>query len=351
MYVRTLVVSVASALAIVSTSHVASAQDLTGAGSTFAYPLYSRWASDYAAKTGVKVNYQSIGSGGGIRQFSEMTVDFGATDGPMSDDELSKAKGGAVLHVPVAMGADVLVYNLPGVTNALKTSPDVIADIFLGRITKWNDRRIAALNRGVALPAKDILVVHRSDGSGTTYIWTDYLTAVSPAWANSVGKGKDVKWPVGLGAKGNEGVAGQVKQLPGSVGYVELAYARQNKLSYALIRNAAGQFVAPTIASVTAAAAAVAKGLPANTDYRVSIINAPGKDAYPVSSMTWALIYVAQTDAVKGRNLLDFLRYGLADGQQSAQSLDYAPLPKPMLAQLAKRLSAVTFGPPQAAAR
>ena len=319
----------------------ARAQDLTGAGSTFANPLYQRWSADYAAKTGVKVNYQSIGSGGGIRQFSEMTVDFGGTDGPMTDDELSKAKGGAVLHVPVAMGAVLAVYNLPGVTRALRMSPAVIADIFLGKITKWNDGRLGALNKGVTLPNADILVVHRSDGSGTTYIWTDYLTSVSPEWAKSIGRGKDVKWPVGLGGKGNEGVAGQVKQLPGSIGYVELAYARQNKLEYAVVQNAAGKFVSPTIESVTAAATAIAKGLPATTDYRISIINAPGKEAYPISSMTWALIYVNQADAAKGKKLLDFLHFGLTEGQKSAAALDYAPLPRMLVTQLERRLSQV----------
>lgn len=324
-----------------STPILASAQNLTGAGSTFANPLYQRWSADFAAKTGIKVNYQSIGSGGGIRQFSEMTVDFGGTDGPMTDEEIAKAKGGAVLHVPVAMGAVLAVYNLPGVSVPLRMSPDVIADIFLGKITKWDDRRLGALNKGIKLPNSDILVVHRSDGSGTTFIWTDYLTTVSPEWAKTVGKGKDVKWPVGLGGKGNEGVAGQVKQLPGAIGYVELAYARQNKLAYAIVRNAAGQFVTPTIESVTAAATAIAKGLPASTDYRISIINAPGKAAYPISSMTWALIYVNQADAAKGKMLLDFLRFGLAEGQKSAAALDYAPLPKMLVAQLERRLGQV----------
>jgi phosphate transport system substrate-binding protein len=339
--VRVTSLTIATAV-LAAVASVGGAQELTGAGSTFAYPLYSRWASDYAAKTGVRVNYQSIGSGGGIRQFSEMTVDFGGTDAPMTDDEISKAKGGPVLHIPVAMGADVIVYNLPSVTKELRMSPAVIADIFLGKVTKWNDKGLAALNPGVALPNDDILVVHRSDGSGTTYIWTDYLTAVSPAWAAQVGKGKDVKWPVGLGGKGNEGVAGQVKQLPGSIGYVELAYARQNHLAYALVQNSSGNFVAPTIASVTAAAAGVAKGLPANTDFRVSIINAPGKDAYPISSMTWALVYARQADGVKGKNLVSFLRYGIAQaGQAAAEQLDYAPLPRNVVKMLEKRLAGV----------
>ncbi len=318
------------------------AQDLTGAGSTFAYPLYSRWASDYAAKAGVRVNYQSIGSGGGIRQLSEQTVDFGATDAPMTPQEMAAAKGGPILHVPVAMGAVLPVYNLPGVTQPLHFTGEVLGNIYLGKITKWNDPQLAALNRGVRLPDTDILVIHRSDGSGTTYIWTDYLSNVSPGWKQAVGTGKDVKWPVGLGGKGNEGVAGQVKQTPGAIGYVELAYARQNKLPLPYVRNAAGQYVLPTPAGVTAAAAAIAKGLPANTDYRISIINAPGAAAYPISSMTWALIYTTQKDAVKGKKLLDFLRYGLGEGQQSAAQLDYAPLPPNLLTQLRKRLGTVT---------
>jgi phosphate transport system substrate-binding protein len=314
---------------------------LTGAGSSFAYPLYSRWAADYMTKTGAQVNYQSKGSGAGIRQLGEMTIDFGGTDAPMSADETKNAKGGPVLHIPVAMGAVVLAYNLPGVTTQLKMSPAVIAGIFLGRITKWNDKQIAALNPGVALPATDIVVVHRSDGSGTTFIWTNYLAKVSPEWAKQVGAGKEVKWPVGLGGAQNEGVSGQVKQLPGSVGYVELAFARQNKLAYAAIQNSKGNFIDPSIESVTAAAAAVAAGLPDSTDYKISILDAPGDDAYPISSMTWALLYETQPDKAKGKELVEFLKYGLTDGQASAKELDYAPLPASMVAQLLKRLDTV----------
>jgi phosphate transport system substrate-binding protein len=317
------------------------AQDLNGAGSSFAGPLFSRWSADYAASKGVKVNYQPIGSGAGVKQFMEMTVDFGGTDAPMTDAELAGAKGGSVLHVPVAMGAVVLTYNLPGITKALRVSPDVIAGIFMGQITKWDDARIAKLNPGVRLPAMDLLVVHRSDGSGTTFIWTSYLTAVSPEWAKQVGAGKDVKWPVRLGGAQNAGVAGQVKQIPGAVGYVELAYARQNKLGYALVQNKEGSFVAPTIAGVTAAAAGVAKGLPGTTDFRVSIVNAPGKGSYPISSMTWALVYQKQRDAAKGKLLVDFLRYGLSDGQKAAEALDYAPLPDAIVKQLLKRLDSI----------
>ena len=319
----------------------ASGSDLTGAGATFPYPLYSKWFSEYAAKTGVKINYQSIGSGGGIRQLSEQTVDFGATDAPMSDAELAKAKGGAVLHFPTVLGAVVLIYNLPGLSQPIKLDGDAIAAIFQGQITRWNDPRIASQNPGVTLPATDILVVHRSDGSGTTYVFSDYLAAVSPAWATKPGKGKELQWPVGIGAKGNDGVAGQVKQTPGAIGYAELAYATQNHLATAAIRNAAGEFTAPTIASATAAAAGAASKLPSGTDYRVSIVNAPGKGVYPISSFTWIIVYQKQTDAVKGKKLVDFLRWALADGQGMAASLDYAPLPESMRAGLATRLGTI----------
>ena len=322
-------------------SGAAGGADLTGAGSTFAYPLYSRWASDYATKAGVKVNYQSIGSGGGIRQLSEQTVDFGATDAPMTDDELAKAKGGPIMHVPTAMGAVVVTYNLPQITTPLKFSGDVLADIFLGKITTWNDPRIAALNPGVTLPNTAVLVAHRSDGSGTTYTFTDYLTAVSPAWKQAVGKGKDVKWPVGLGGKGNEGVAGTVKQSPGAIGYVELAYARQNKLPAASIRNVAGNFVAPSVETTTAAAAGVLAALPANTDYRISIANAPGANAYPISTMTWMLLYRTPRDTAKSRKLVQFIRWGLTDGQAMEPSLDYAPLPAAMATRLSQRLDSI----------
>jgi phosphate transport system substrate-binding protein len=318
------------------------AQDLTGAGATFPYPIYSKWFSDYAAKTGVKINYQSIGSGGGIRQLSEQTVDFGATDAPMSDAELAKAKGGPVLHIPTVLGAVVVTYNVPELKKPLRLDGTTLADIFLGKITKWNDPRITSLNPGAKLPASDILVVHRSDGSGTSYVFTDYLSSASKDWATKPGKGKEVQWPVGLGGKGNEGVAGQVKQLPGSIGYVELAYAKQNKLAYADIKNANGQFVAPSIEAVTLAAAGAASKLPPNSDYRVSIVNAAGKGAYPISSFTWLLVYQQQTDAVKGKKLLDFVRWALTDGEKSAATLDYAPLPPVMAKQLIKRLSTVT---------
>ena len=315
------------------------AQDLTGAGATFPFPIYDKWFHEYAAKKGVQINYQSIGSGGGIKQLTEGTVDFGASDAPMSDAELAKAKG-PVLHVPTVLGAVVVTYNVPGLTKELRLDGTTLAGIFLGEITKWNDARIQKLNAGTRLPASDILVVHRSDGSGTSYVFTDYLTKVSPSWAAKPGKGKDVQWPVGLGGKGNDGVTGQVKQLPGSIGYVELAYAKQNKLPYAQIRNASGEYVTPTIAAVTAAAAGAK--LPANTDYRVSIVDAPGKGVYPISSFTWLLIYEKQVDAGKSRKLLDFVRWALTEGEKSAPSLDYAPIPAAMAKQLVKRLNSVT---------
>ena len=318
--------------------------DLTGAGATFPYPLYSKWFAGYASEKGVKINYQSIGSGGGIRQLSEQTVDFGASDSPMKDDELAKAKGGPVLHVPTVIGAVALIYNLPELTQPLKLDGALVADIYLGTIRKWNDSRIAALNPGAKLPATDILVVHRSDGSGTSYIFTDFLSAVSPAWNGGPGKGKEVQWPTGLGAKGNEGVAGQVKQTPGAIGYAELAYAKQNNLAVAAVRNAAGQFVAPSVESATAAAAAAAASLPASTDYRVSIVNAKGAGAYPITSFTWILVYETQPDAAKGRKLVDFLTWALTEGEKEAGSLDYAPLPEAMSRQLVERLKTIKVG-------
>ena len=318
--------------------------DLTGAGATFPYPLYSKWFSDYAREKGVKINYQSIGSGGGIRQLSEGTVDFGASDGPMSDEELSRAKGGPILHVPTVLGAVVLTYNLPEIKDTLTFTGELLADIFLGRVTRWDDARIAALNADIKLPDRDILVVHRSDGSGTTYVFTDYLAAVSEAWRSGPGKGKEIQWPVGLGGKGNEGVAGQVKQTPGTLGYTELAYAKQNRLPVAAVRNASGADVVPTIESITAAAAEAARTLPVNTDYRISIVNAPGAASYPISSFTWILVYEQQPDSAKGRKLLDFLRWALTEGEAEAAALDYAPLPESMSASLRQRLDSVRLG-------
>jgi len=318
--------------------------DLTGAGATFPYPLYSKWFSDYAAKTGVRINYQSIGSGGGIRQLSEQTVDFGASDSPMSDAEMAKAKGGPIVHIPMVLGAVAVTYNLPDVSAPLKLSGEVLADVFRGTITKWNDARVAALNPGVKLPARDILVVHRSDGSGTTYIFTDYLAAVSPAWAKGPGRGKEVQWPVGLGGKGNEGVAGQVKQTPGTIGYVELAYAKQNRLAVAAMRNASGSFVLPSVESATAAAAGIAEKLGQDTDYRISIVNAPGAQAYPIASFTWLLAYRTPADTAKGRKLVEFVRWALAEGSASAAALDYAPLPATMTRDVTARLAEIGGG-------
>ncbi len=317
-----------------------SAQDLNGAGASFPQPIYSKWFSEYSAKTGININYQPIGSGGGVKQFTEGTVDFGASDAPLSDTELAKLKSPA-FHIPTVLGAVVMTYNLPEVTKPLKMTGPLIADIYLGKVTKWNDPAIVALNKDVKLPNKDILVVHRSDGSGTTYIFTDYLTSVSPAWAAGPGKGKDVQWPVGLGGAQNPGVMGQVSQVPGAIGYVELAFARQKKVPYAAIKNAAGAFVMPTIESVTEAAAATAAKLPANTDFRVSIVNAAGKTAYPISSFTYLLVYETQPNAAKGKKLIDFLRWALHDGEKEAGSLDYAPLPANIVAMLDKRLASV----------
>ena len=318
--------------------------DLAGAGSTFAYPLYSKWATVYASKTGVGVTYESIGSGDGIRRFSDQTIDFGGTDGPMTDAELANAKGGAVLHIPTAMGAVVVTYNVPGVTVPLRFSPDVLADIFLGTITKWNDPRLGDLNPSAKLPDQDVLVVHRSDGSGTTFVWTDYLSAVSPEWAKAPGRGKAVAWPVGVGERGNDGVAGQVKQTPGTIGYVELAYARQIGSPVGIVRNAAGTYVQASVESIASAAAGVAEKLPPGTDYRVSIVDAPGADAYPIASFTWILVYKNQRDATKGRNLVDFLRWALNDGQQLEPALGYAPLPASRLAPLRARLDSIQLG-------
>jgi phosphate transport system substrate-binding protein len=298
---------------------------LNGAGATFPYPMYSKWFSDYhKLHPDIEINYQSIGSGGGIRQVLAQTVDFGASDGPMTDEQLSQAKV-KILHIPTVLGADVPAYNIPGVTQDLKFAPDVLADIFLGKIGAWNDPRIAKANPGVNLPNQPIIVVHRSDGSGTTYIWTDYLSKVSPDWQSQVGKGTSVKWPVGLGGKGNEGVAGLIRQMEGSIGYIELIYAVQNKISYGVVKNTSGNFVKASLDSVTAAAASVPK-MPA--DFRVSITNAPGKDAYPISSFTWLLIPVQSKDAAKGKILVDFLNWMLDDGEKMTADLTYAPLPE-----------------------
>ena len=297
---------------------------LNGAGATFPYPMYSKWFSEYnKLHPDVQINYQSIGSGGGIRQVLAGTVDFGASDGPMTDEQLKEAKT-KILHIPTVLGADVPAYNVPGISGEVKFTPEALAGIFLGKIQKWNDPAITQVNPGVKFPDKPIIVVHRSDGSGTTYIFTDYLSKVSKEWEGTVGKGTSVKWPVGLGGKGNEGVAGQIRQLEGSIGYIELIYAVENKITYGSVKNAAGNFVKASLDGVTDAAASV-KTMPA--DFRVSITNAPGKTAYPISSFTWLLIPVQAKDPKKGKIIADFLDWMISDGQKMTSQLSYAPLP------------------------
>jgi phosphate transport system substrate-binding protein len=312
---------------------------LTGAGATFPYPIYSKWFDEYQKlKPNVQINYQSIGSGGGIRQITAGTVAFGATDGPMSDEQLAQSKV-QILHFPTVLGAVVPTYYIPGITAELNFSRDALAGIFLGTVTKWNDPAIAKHNPSVKLPAENIVVVRRSDGSGTTYIWTDFLSKVSDDWKNKVGKGTSVNWPVGLGGKGNEGVSGLVKQTPNSIGYVELIYALQNQLSYGRVQNAANEFVKADLASATAAAAGASKSMPA--DFRVSITNAPGKAAYPITSFTWLLVPSSITDAAQRSVLKDFLRWMATDGQNYAAQLGYAPLPKEVAAQVLKSIDKV----------
>jgi phosphate transport system substrate-binding protein len=303
---------------------------INGAGATFPYPIYSKWFDEYHKSNGaIQINYQSVGSGAGIKQVTEGTVDFGASDGPMNDDQLKAFKdkhGAAILHFPTVLGAAVPTYNIPGVTGELNFTPEALAGIFLGRISKWNDAAIANANKGVNLPANDIVVIHRSDGSGTTYIWTDYLSKVSTDWKDKVSKGTSVNWPVGLGGKGNEGVTGLIKQTPNAIGYVELIYAAQNKLPYGAVRNAAGEFVKADLAGVSAAAAAASKTMP--EDFRVSITNALGKGAYPISSFTWLLIPAKFSDASKRDAIKGFMTWMLGDGQNYAENLSYAKLPK-----------------------
>jgi phosphate transport system substrate-binding protein len=298
---------------------------INGAGATFPNPIYSKWFAEYnKLKPNVRINYQPIGSGGGIRQITAETVFFGATDGPMTEEQI-KAAPGRILHLPMVLGADVPVYNLPGVSGELKFTGPLLADIFLGKIKKWNDPALVKLNPSARLPATDITVVHRSDGSGTTYIWVDYLAKVSPEWKKRVGVATSVNWPTGVGGKGNEGVSGLVQQVPGSIGYVELIYALQNKIAYGSVQNAAGEFVRASTQSVTAAAAGTAAKMPA--DFRVSITNAEGKGAYPISSFTWLLLYENPKDKAQSKAMVDFVKWALADGQKFATQLGYAPLP------------------------
>jgi phosphate transport system substrate-binding protein len=320
-----------------------SALSINGAGATFPNPMYSKWFDEYHKKNAnLQINYQPIGSGGGIKQITEGTVDFGATDGPMNDDQLKAFQdkhGFGILHFPTVLGAAVPTYNIPGVNAALNFTPDALAGIFLGKITKWNDPVIAGANKGVNLPANDIVVVHRADGSGTTYIWTDYLSKVSDEWKTKVGKGTSVNWPVGLGGKGNEGVTGSIKNTPNSIGYVELIYAETNKIPYGNVKNAAGVFVKASLTAVSAAAAGAAKEMP--EDFRVSITNAPGKPAYPISSFTWLLIPEKFSDATKRDAIKGFLKWALADGQNYAENLSYAKLPKEVVAKELKAINKI----------
>jgi phosphate transport system substrate-binding protein len=327
----------AGVLAMVAGAAVA--QNINAAGATFPEPIYTKWFTEYAqAHPTVKINYQPIGSGGGIRQVSDGTVDFGASDGPMSDEQLAAAKV-KVIHIPTVLGAVVPIYNLPGVSNDLNFSGDVMADIYLGKITKWSDPRIAKDNPGVKFPDKAILPVYRSDGSGTTFIFSDFLSKVSPEWAVSPGKGTAIKWRAGVGAAKSEGVAGMVRQTPGAIGYVELTFATENKIQYGAVRNAAGKFLKATPEGASAAAAALAKTMPA--DYRVSITNAPGATSYPIASFTWLLIPTHFADPAKGKAVADFLMWMLAKGEGEAAGLGYAPLPKPVADKVALTIKTI----------
>ncbi len=325
-------------LGLICASAVSAQMTINGAGATFPYPIYSKWFDEYAkVDPSVRFNYQSIGSGGGQKQILAQTVDFGASDGPMSDDNLAKAPG-KLLHIPTVAGADVVAYNLPG-NPVLKLDPDAIAGVFLGQIKKWNDPKIAALNPGIKLPDQDIVVVHRSDGSGTTYIWTDYLSKISSEWKQKVGTNTSVNWPTGLGGKGNEGVAGQIKQTPGALGYVELIYAVQNKMPYADVKNASGEFMKASLESITAAMATAQ--IP--DDFRFSMTNAPGKDAYPIAGATWLLVYEQQKDAMKGKKLVEFLKWAMKDGEKMARDLQYAPLPEKVQERVLKRVDEIKY--------
>jgi phosphate transport system substrate-binding protein len=324
------IVRMAALLIAALAGSVVNAQQINGAGATFPYPIYSKWFAEYnKLHPDVQINYQSIGSGGGIRQLTNQTVFFGATDGPMTSDQIFAA-GTPILHLPTVLGGVVPIYGIPGVTSELRFTGPLLADIFLGKITKWNDAAIRNLNPGASLPNTDITVVHRSDGSGTSYIWCDYLAKVSPEYKKVVGVATSVNWPAGVGAKGNEGVAGLVKQTPGAIGYVELIYALQNKISYGAVQNQAGEFIRASTETVTnAAGAATGKAMPA--DFRVSITNAPGKNVYPVASFTWLLFYENPKDKQRARTMVDFMKWALTDGQKFAPELGYAPLPAPVV--------------------
>jgi len=330
-------------LAVAGVLWADSTLSINGAGATFPYPMYSKWFDEYHKKNAnLQINYQSIGSGGGIKQVTEGTVDFGATDGPMNDEQLKAYQdkhGSGILHFPTVMGAVVPTYNIPGVDAALNFTPEALAGIFLGKVTKWNDPVIAGANKGVKLPAEGIVVVHRAEASGTSYCWTDYLSKVSDEWKTKVGKGAAVNWPVGLGGKGNEGVTGTVKNTPNSIGYVELIYAESNKIPYGSVKNAAGAFVKASLAAVSAAAAGAAKDMP--EDFRVSITNAPGEASYPISTFTWLLIPEKFSDAAKREAIKGFLKWALTDGQSYAEALSYSKLPKEVVAKEMKAISKV----------
>lgn len=340
MNIRSIALSAVAAAAIAGGATVALAADISGAGATFPYPIYAKWADAYKKETGTGLNYQSIGSGGGIKQIVEQTVDFGGTDAPMKDEDLRSARG-EILHIPTVLGAVVLTYNLPSLQGELKITPEAAAGIFIGNITKWNDPMIASSNEGLALPASNITVAHRSDGSGTTFVFTDYLSKVSADWKAKVGAGTSVQWPVGVGAKGNEGVTGLVKQTPNSIGYVELIYAEQQKLPVATLRNAAGQFVKPSLDSITAAAASIAGQMP--DDLRVSITNAPGPSAYPAAAFTYLLVYKEQKDQVKGKALVDFLWWAIHDAQQMAKDMGYAQLPAEIVTKAEAKIRSLAY--------
>jgi phosphate transport system substrate-binding protein len=320
----------------------ASQVQLNGAGATFPKIIYENWMLAYnQSHPDVKLNYQAIGSGGGIRQFSDGTVDFGGTDAPMTDSAIT-AISGNVLHIPTVMGAVVIAYNLQGLSQPVKFTPDVLADIFLGKITNWNDARLASVNPGVKLPTQDIIVVHRSDGSGTSFVFTDYLSKVSPDWQQKVGKGTSPNWPVGLGGRGNDGVSATVTQTPGAIGYIELAYALINKTPFGTLKNSSGNWITPSLESVTAAAAGAMKDMGPNTDFRVSITNAPGAQAYPIASFTWLLVHKQYSDNPKARTLVQFIWWAETDGQAKAPELGYAPLPKELRPWIEARLKTVT---------
>ena len=326
------------AMAMMTSLAFADSTLINGAGSTFIYPAITKWFDEYSkTNPNVQFNYQAIGSGGGIKQVTSKTVDFGATDGPMTMDQMTQAPG-RIYHIPMVMGAVAVAYNIPGVEKGLKLTPEILAGIYLGKITQWNDPKITEQNPGVNLPGSSIVVAHRSDGSGTSFIFTDYLSSVSSDWKGKVGKGTSVNWPVGLGGKGNEGVSGLLKQSPGSIGYVELAYAKENNLTYALLQNKSGNFIEPTIDSTSKAA----EGANIPADFRFSIVNSINPDAYPISGTTWLLIY-KQMDSVKGKAIVDFIRWAVTDGQKLTAAMDYAPLPANLVDLIQKKLDQVKY--------